>query len=383
MSQFDSTSQELPATGVEKFLEDNARKLVWLFIIVVVAIIGFAWVKHQNKLTAEEAAEAFTSAKTVEDCDLVMSRYPGSNAAANALLLKADLLWDQNKKTTAIEALKEFTTKNASHPLAVFALLGLGTKLDAMGESKEAQSVFERILNEFSSSEAAPLAQVRLGDLLWAQGKADEARKTYEDLAVKFPDLPEYQGISKSRLDWIAAALPTKEVDAPPAPKVEPKPAAAVPGLPNIKLNGASSGIGATIAPVMVPPTATPAPAATTPAATTPAAPAPAPAAPASAAPASAAPAPAAPAPAATTPAAPAPAATKPAPAMPTPAPAPTPAPVPAPPAPALVPVPVPAPTAPPASAPPPAAAAPAAPPATPAPAPAPAPAAPEAPKPQ
>lgn len=357
MSQLDSTSQELPATGAEKFLEDNARKLVWLFIIVVVAIIGFAWIKHQNKLKAEEAAEAFTSAKTVEDCDLVISRYPGSNAAANALLLKADLLWDQNKKTTAIEALKEFTTKNASHPMAVFALLGLGTKLDAMGESKEAQSVFERILNEFASSEAAPLAQVRLGDLLWAQGKSDEARKTYEDLAVKFPDLPEYQGISKNRLDWIAAALPTKEVDPPPAPKVEPKPAAAVPGLPNIKLNAANSGIGATIAPgaapaapVMVPPATTPAPAATTPAVPAPA-----------------------PAPAATTPAAPAPA-----PALTPPAtPAPAPAPVPTPPAPALVPVPIPAPSSPPASAPPPAAAAPAAPPpATPAPAP-------EAPKPQ
>ena len=86
MSQLDSISQELPATGMEKFLEDNARKLVWLFIIAVVAIIAFGVIKHQNTLKANEAAEAFTGAKTVEDCDLVISRYPGSNAAANALL---------------------------------------------------------------------------------------------------------------------------------------------------------------------------------------------------------------------------------------------------------------------------------------------------------
>jgi predicted negative regulator of RcsB-dependent stress response len=356
MSQLDSTSQELPASGVEKFLDDNARKLGWLFIIVVVAIIAFGLIKHQNTLKANEAAEAFTAAKTVEDCDLVISRYPGSNAAANALLLKADLLWDQNKKSTAIDALKEFTTKNASHPLAVFALLGLGTKLDAMGESKEAQAIFERILNEFSSSEAAPLAQVRLGDLLWAQGKTDEARKAYEDIAVKFPDLAEYQGISKNRLGWIAAALPTKEVDPPPAPKVEAKPAAAtIPGMPNIKLNSVNSGIGATIAPsavpaapVMVPPATTlvpvPVPAATTPAV---------------------------PAPAATTPAGPSPAPAAP---KPVPAPSPAPAPVATPPAP-VAPAP---PTAPAPATPPPAAAAPATPPATPAPA-APAP---EAPKP-
>ncbi len=288
---------------MEKFIEDNIRKIVWLFVIAVIALCAFAFIKHQNTLKANEAAETFTGAKTVEDCDLVISRYPGTNAAANALLLKADLLWDQNKKSSAVEALKEFTTKDASHPLAVFALLGLGSKLDAMGESKEAQAVFERITNEFASSEAAPLAQVRLGDLLWAQGKTDEAKKAYEDLAVKFPDLPQFQTLSQNRLGWIAASLPTKEVDPPPAPKVEPKPAAAsvVPGMPNIKLNAANSGIGSTISlpgapvsiPVTVPPAPVPAMAEPAPAAavTGPVSPAPAPAPAATPAPAPAVPA--------------------------------------------------------------------------------------------
>lgn len=301
MSDLNTLSQEVPATGAEKFLEDNFRKLIWLFVIVVVAIIAYGFIRHQGTLKANEAAEAFTSVKTVEDCDLVISRYAGTNAAANALLTKADLLWDQNKKTSAVDALKEFTTKHASHPLAVHALLGLGTKLDAMGDRKEAQAIFERITSEFAASEAAPLAQVRLGDLLWADGKADDAKKVYEDLAVKFPDLPEFQTISQERLGWIAAALPTKEVDPPPAPKVEPKPAAAlpaIPGLPKINLKPAEGGIGATIAP----PTAPAAPAMLPPSAvTTPAAPAPAPA-PATAAPTTPAPVPATPPAAVTSP---------------------------------------------------------------------------------
>ncbi len=278
MSQLDSTAQELPATGLEKFIDDNSRKLVWLFIIVVVALCAFALIHHQNTLKGYEAAEAFTGAKTVEDCDLVISRYPGTAAAANALLLKADLLWEQNKKSSAVDALKEFTTKDASNPLAVFALLGLGSKLDAMGESKEAQAVFERITTEFASSEAAPLAQVRLGDLLWAQGKSDEAKKAYEELAVKYPDMAGFQTISQNRLGWIAASLPTKEVDPPPAPKVEIKPVAptTVPGLPNIKLNAAGSSIGSTIAPPPAPAMATPPAAPAAPGAVPPPPPAPA-----------------------------------------------------------------------------------------------------------
>jgi tetratricopeptide (TPR) repeat protein len=304
MSQLDTISQEVPATGMEKFLEDNFRKLVWLFAFVVIAIIAYGFIRHQSTLKANEAAEAFTSAKTVEDCDLVISRYAGTNAAANALLLKADLLWDQNKKTSAVDALKEFTSKNSSHPLFVHTLLGLGTKLDAMGDRKEARAIFERIVTEFSSNEAAPLAQVRIGDLLWADGKQDEAKKAYEDLAVKFPDMAEFQSVSQERLGWIAASLPTKEVDPPPAPKVEPKPAAqlpSIPGMPKINLTPGAGGIGATIAP---PAMLTPTPAAPAPA-PSPTVPAPQ-AAPAPAVPATTS-APAAPAPSAATPASPAP----------------------------------------------------------------------------
>ncbi len=322
MSAHDSLSQEVPSTGMEKFLEDNFRKLVWLFVIAVIAIIAYGFIKHQNTLKANEAAEAFTAAKTVEDCDLVISRYPGSNAAANALLLKADLLWSQNKKSSAVDALKEFGTKHASHPLAVQTLLGLGTKLDAMGDRKEAQAIFERITNEFASSEAAPLAQVRLGDLLWADGKQDDAKKAYEDLAVKFPDHAEFQAISQERLGWIVASLPTKEVDPPPAPKVEVKPAATViPSMPKLNLTAPTGGIGATIAPPAgvegtpaVPAMLTPSPTATPPVIQVPP----------TSAPATLTPAPAAPAapPAATTAPAPAPVPTAPAPTTPAPSPA-------------------------------------------------------------
>lgn len=336
MSQLDSISQEVPATGMEKFLEDNFRKLVWLFVIVVVGLISYAVIHHQNKLKAQAAAEAFTGAKTVEDCDLVIARHPGTEAAANALLLKASLLWDQNKKSSSVDVLRAFVAKNANHPLMPHVLLSLASKLDSMGDRKEARDLFERLTNEFSTSETAPLAQIRLGDLLWAEGKQDEAKKAYEDLAVKFPDAPEFQSLGETRLNWITAGLPTKEVDPPPAPKVEPPPPApgvpTIPGMPKINL-APGGGLGATIAPPGTPgapamlkppapvpaiptpvnpaptvpapkpaPTPSPAPAApkptTPPAVTTPAVPAPAPATPPAPKPAAATPAPASPAPA-------------------------------------------------------------------------------------
>ncbi|MBL9131450.1 MAG: hypothetical protein JNG86_09640, partial [Verrucomicrobiaceae bacterium] len=204
---------------------------------------------------------------------------------------------------------------------------------------------YEQIIASQPNTELAQLAQIRLGDLFWAEGKEDEAKKAYEEATKKFPGLTAFQNESENRLNWIAASLPTKEVDPPPAPKPDPKatpPAAGLPGMPNINLKAAESGIGATIAPpgaatkplMLTPGPATP-PAPPTPPPSLPkSATSPAVEVPATPAPAAPAPTPAPAAPAPTPP--PAPATTPAAPASPPPAPAPPAAPAPStPPAPA------------------------------------------------
>lgn len=225
------------STPLEQFLEANFKKLVLLFALIAVGAIAYGVVSYTSRANAVAAGEAFAAAKTVEDCDLVISQYAGTVAAGNALLLKADLLWTQNKKDSSVAVLREFTTKNADHPLLPQALLGLGTKLESMKEAAEARPVFERITSEFPNSDVAALAQVRLGDLLWSEGKEAEAKAAYEAVPAKFANADSaFIDQSEGRLKWIAAKLPTKEVDGPPKPKVEaPKPP--VPGAPQLKLN--------------------------------------------------------------------------------------------------------------------------------------------------
>ncbi|TDU81380.1 tetratricopeptide repeat protein [Prosthecobacter fusiformis] len=328
------------STPMEEFLEAHFKKLVLLFAVIAIGAVLYGVVSYTNRAAAVAAGEAFAAAKTVEDCDLVISEYPGSLAAGNALLLKSDLLWSQNKKDSSVEALRLFTTQHADHPLLAENLLGLATKLESMGEASQAQPVFERVINEFSSSDVAALAQLRLGDLLWAAGKEEEAKAAYEAVPAKFSNANStFLEQSEGRMRWISAKLPTKEVDGPPKPKVETP--AAVPGAPQLKLD--STTLNPTLAPAgaETQPQAAPAPGApmieVTPAPAAPAAPA------APRVEVTPAPAPAAPAMPAAEPAAPAPAPApvepvapkievNPAPAAPAaPVPAPTPAPVPAP----------------------------------------------------
>ena len=215
-----------PVTPTEAFLEQNFRKIVLLAVIAIAAAAVVGMIRYKTHQTARAAAEQLSSAKTVEDCDLVVQKYAGSVAAGNAMLLKADLLWKANKKDSAVGVLKDFTKSFPKHPFFLSGLMGLASKLESIGDNAEAKAIYERITGEFGKSEFAPLAQIRLGDMLWADGKDEEAKKLFETLPSKYPGELTV-GMSQSRLDLIAAGLPTKEVDGPPQPKKEDKPAGA------------------------------------------------------------------------------------------------------------------------------------------------------------
>ncbi|SKA99233.1 Tetratricopeptide repeat-containing protein [Prosthecobacter debontii] len=235
------------STPMEQFLEAHFKKLVLLCAVIAVAAVAYGVISYTNHANAVAAGEAFASAKTVEDCDLVVSQYSGTISAGNALLLKADLLWEQNKKDSSVATLREFTSQYSSHPLMAETLVALGSKLESMKEAEEARPVFERVISEFPNTDTAALAQLRLGDLLWATGKEEEAKAAYESLPAKFPNAnSDFIEQSEGRLKWIAAKLPIKEVDGPPKPKA-PNPASPAPGAPQLKLN--TPGITPTLIP--------------------------------------------------------------------------------------------------------------------------------------
>lgn len=307
-------------SATEMWLEKNFKKVLILCGAAIVAAAIYGVIRYRTEAVAREAALAFTAADTTEGFDAVVSQFPGSVAAGNALLAKAELLWEKNQKDSSTDALKKFLADYRSHPLTADTKLALASRLEAMGDKAEAKKLFEELISQHAESPLAPLAEIRLGDLLWDEGKLDEAKAIYSALPSKYPGTNQpFFDQSQDRLKWIGAALPTKEVDAPkppPAPEAPPAAAATKPGtvtLPPINLGAGQNpqGMSVTVTPeggVVTPPVkveAAPAPAK------------PAPATPAAEAPKT--PAPAKPAPAADAPVKPTPA-TEPSPVKPAPA---------------------------------------------------------------
>lgn len=247
----------VPLSASESWMEKNLKPLLGFVCVVILALAAYGVVKYRTDAVAREAGGAFTAADSVEGFDAVIAKYSGSQAAANAILAKAEMLWEQNQKDSSVAALKAFLGTNSKHPLVAQTKLALASRLDGMGEKAEAKKLYEELMASYADSEVTPLAAIRLGDLLWGEGKADEAKAIYETLPSKYPGTNQpFFDQSQERLKWVGAALPTKEVDPPappPAPAgASPTPATgAVPGsvtVPPIQLGGA----GAPSAPMQV-----------------------------------------------------------------------------------------------------------------------------------
>jgi predicted negative regulator of RcsB-dependent stress response len=224
----------VPASPVEQFLEANFKKIIIALAAVVLLLLIIGASRHFSRQTELEAAQKFTSAKTVEDCDVVAQQYAGTQAAGNAILLKAALLWDAGKKESSVAALQDFIKNQPDHLLLPNAKVSLGSKQASLGDNDVARKTLEAVVHDYPKTESAAAAQAELGDLLWAEGKVDEAKKVYTELPRNYPGSPFVAAVDQ-RIKMIDAGLPSKEVDAPPPP---PKPAegpnAALPPIPGL-----------------------------------------------------------------------------------------------------------------------------------------------------
>ncbi|MFZ4763785.1 MAG: tetratricopeptide repeat protein, partial [Roseimicrobium sp.] len=257
----DALPDAAAAHPFEQFLERNFTKLLLGIGLIALVAAGIAAARHFAHETEMEAAVRFTSAKTPEDCDVVVQKYAGTGAAGNALLLKAELLWAAGKKDSSVDALQQFIKEHPNHPLLAHARLALGSKQADMDLKDAARQTLEGVVRDYPKNEAAAAAQTLLGDLLWADGKLDEAKKLFSELPRNFPGSPLIDQVEE-RTKMIAAALPIKEVDPPPAP---PKPAEA-PKAPALLTPTAPNITVPTLSAPPVPPTAPmPAPTALTP----------------------------------------------------------------------------------------------------------------------
>ncbi|MEO0413836.1 MAG: tetratricopeptide repeat protein [Verrucomicrobiota bacterium] len=223
-------TNEMPAVaesrgpGVVEVLEKNRNALLIALLLLAVAICGYFVYKQMADQKHMAAGQAYSDAAAKGDIaslDAVVVNHPGSVAAGNALLRKADILIDQGNNEDAIKTLEQFSSDFSAHPRSAQGPFGLANVYHKTGDAEKAKSLYEETISKDTAGDVAPLAMIRLGDLLMEAGDTEGAEQQYTATFDKAPSGSPFVDLADSRLNLLKVGTPpTVERPAPPAPVV-------------------------------------------------------------------------------------------------------------------------------------------------------------------
>lgn len=189
----------LPVTpgSADVDLEELKWMLIWdkhhksiiggLVALVILAIAAgiYAYAVHQR---ATAAAAAFADAADTKGWQEVVSDYPGSIPAGNALFLIAQAQRSDGKLDESTATYRVILEKYPKHPLVAEAALGIASNLADAGKVDEADQAYQQAAATYGSTFVAPLALFAEAHLLLAQGKQAEALPVLENITAQYPD---------------------------------------------------------------------------------------------------------------------------------------------------------------------------------------------------
>ncbi|MEI6322184.1 MAG: tetratricopeptide repeat protein [bacterium] len=186
-STSDSNLEIAPPSALE-LLWINHRGSVIAAIsgVVVIAIVILSIIASTH---SARIASASLLSEATDDAALkgVISKYPHSPAAANAMLLLAASLRDAGKIDASNELYSEFAESFPNSSLVVSGLLGRASNARVSNHLDQALSSYQQAAAAFPQSYGAPFALFSQVQLLAQAGKPDDAKKVLQSLLTQYP----------------------------------------------------------------------------------------------------------------------------------------------------------------------------------------------------
>ena len=167
------------------FWERFKNEIIAVLTIVVLAVIGFTGYRFYSDRQAATASALLASAKSAQDYQQLIARYPNTSAGADAYLLLAEAERGEKKFSEATANLQVFITKNPSHEFVSTARMAMAANLESMGKSDEALSMYEQIASTYPNSFNAPLALLSQVYILKTKNRMDDARRICETILTQ------------------------------------------------------------------------------------------------------------------------------------------------------------------------------------------------------
>jgi len=177
-----------PTLETQVFWIQHRREIVAAIAIALLAGIAFGGYRIYAAQRASAAATLLSGAIGAQDYSTVITRYPGTAAAASAYLLLAESQRNEKKFAEANTTLQSFISNNTDHELVPTAKIALAANLESMGKTDEALAQYQQIAASYPKSFNAPLALMSEVSLLKAKNRIEEARQICERVMTDYRD---------------------------------------------------------------------------------------------------------------------------------------------------------------------------------------------------
>ena len=185
--------------------------------MLVLGGLGYAGYELYTARHAADAMALLAGAKSAQDYQQVIERYPGSESGRERLPAPRRAAAGEKELCGANTTLHKFTEKFPTHELITTAWMGVAANLESLGKTDEALSTYQRLATEYPQSFNAPLALLAQVPFLKAKNRIEEARRVCETVITQYRD-----SVVSSEAMRELMSLPRPAAPAETAPQPQP-----------------------------------------------------------------------------------------------------------------------------------------------------------------
>ena len=168
------------------FWERFKKPITAALIIVLLAVMAFTGYRFYSDRRAAAASALLASARSAQEYQQVIDRYPSTPPAADAYLLLAEAQRNEKKFAEANKTLETFIAKYPQHEFVSTAKMAMAANLESMGKADEALVMYQQTASTYPNSYNAPVALLSQVYILKAKNRNDDARRICETILTQY-----------------------------------------------------------------------------------------------------------------------------------------------------------------------------------------------------
>ena len=181
-------SEPVSTFDLEIFWTLHKQKILFGAALLIAALLGSSIYFGIQAVQSQQAIAAYTAADSVEGWEAVIRRFPNAIAAGNSYLRIAAKQRDEGKYQESDSAYDSFIHHFSKHPLLVDAYTGLAANAELEKHPDKALGYYKDVTTQFGSSYQAPMALLHQARLTEAKGQFKEAQQLFETVVQRYPE---------------------------------------------------------------------------------------------------------------------------------------------------------------------------------------------------